>query len=329
MRTASSPIFWLCSAGLGALVAMTACGDDEASGTTGAGGGAGSASSSADASSAASSGAQGGGGAAGCAEIVDLTADNAHLDNVYILSFDVDVDFGAREITDTLSIGIWSDDVGTFDLGREQNLAQADHAVLLTVDVDDFSTLTGADYYFQQSGSMTLEVAHDSDLAFGYAVKGTLTDVVLQPVALSPTNETTPIAGETCYRIASLAFDGTGAAVDCGAPTDLVPPSGGKCGAGLGDCNPVTNAPCEASEQCELNGLVGEYQCFPAGDAELCGACTNSVEPFCQAGMTCSSLGNGEGECHRYCCEDIDCGEGGSCVLVYGIPTLGVCLVDP
>jgi hypothetical protein len=135
----------------------------------------------------------------------------------------------------------------------------------------------------------------------------------------------------------------TGNPLECTVPT--TPPSGGSCvttvpenDAGTGvECNPVTNSPCAAADECDgdadNSGNSIGFVCFPGpNDATICGACDNQNGPFCGAGLTCFDFGGATPLCAKYCCTDADCGAGkcttsDSSGSLYGplAPNLGVC----
>ena len=111
--------------------------------------------------------------------------------------------------------------------------------------------------------------------------------------------------------------------------------AGGGGGAGPNDeilCNPVTNEPCEAGEACDVyapepNGPVVGFHCYPDDNvAELCEPCNSDSKDgklvFCVGGLTCINKA-----CVRYCCSDLDCGDGKCVELEYeAAPSLGGCL---
>jgi hypothetical protein len=77
--------------------------------------------------------------------------------------------------------------------------------------------------------------------------------------------------------------------------------SGGpvNCGSGMGPCNPVTNAGCQAGEACVramTSGGQVTTQCVTAGTAGFGGDCTQPTD--CREGFVCLSTG----KCHKLCC---------------------------
>jgi len=98
--------------------------------------------------------------------------------------------------------------------------------------------------------------------------------------------------------------------VTCAVPVSS--PSQGACVTvgGVIECNPVTNAGCDASkgEACDFKGQG--YHCYLGpNEATLCGACgAVSAAGHCKGGSTC--LPASEGKCGKFCCADGDCGAG-------------------
>lgn len=106
----------------------------------------------------------------------------------------------------------------------------------------------------------------------------------------------------------------------CDAPAEA--PSAGACVAVGGDvaCNPVTSAECKGEgEACDYSDKG--FACYPppntAGPCEPCGNAANGA--YCKPGHTCI-----QDRCHRYCCDDGDCGPGGLCSKNGGAS--GVCI---
>lgn len=133
---------------------------------------------------------------------------------------------------------------------------------------------------------------------------------------------------------------GTGGAEDLGpycgdrlpAPEDT--PSAGECVDIDFNCNPVTNFPCDtdAGEQCDFSG--DGFDCYEGSTVPLCGECDGDAA-FCLGGSTCTLyaydpeiVANG---CAKYCCDDDDCGDGGTCAPAIDIPgaSVGLCLNGP
>ena len=88
-------------------------------------------------------------------------------------------------------------------------------------------------------------------------------------------------------------------------------------------CNPITNAGCDAAagEACDL--ASAGFRCFPPPNEQaLCAPCDANVGPFCAPGMHCLK----DGACARYCCDDADCGAGLCDRALLGHPLVGVCL---
>jgi hypothetical protein len=108
------------------------------------------------------------------------------------------------------------------------------------------------------------------------------------------------------------------------------PPSGGSCitlnDAGI-QCNPVTNAPCDADAGlgCDTD-FKGGYACLPKSTVAVCGACNEVNGPYCIGTATCLPLTDaGSQECYRYCCTDSDCTPGHCDKTTFGISPLGAC----
>lgn len=102
--------------------------------------------------------------------------------------------------------------------------------------------------------------------------------------------------------------------------------AGGEGGTGGGvvvECNPVTNDGCDSAAGEACDATADGFVCFPApNDVALCGECSNSAGPFCEAGSTC--VGAEGTQCVKYCCDDGDCGSG---VCDTGGGLVGVCVV--
>jgi hypothetical protein len=128
---------------------------------------------------------------------------------------------------------------------------------------------------------------------------------------------------------------GGGPTVDpiCTAPTTA--PSNGSCialmgdgGAGTVSCNPITNAPCNTGEACDLD-TGGGYRCFappPANTATLCQTCDITNGPACVGTMHCITALTNAAECARFCCTDPDCGSGHCDKTTYNTTPVGVCV---
>ncbi|MBN4059085.1 hypothetical protein JYT22_00365 [Endomicrobium sp. AH-315-J14] len=94
-------------------------------------------------------------------------------------------------------------------------------------------------------------------------------------------------------------------------------------------CNPFSNEGCADGTVCDSNFDDGSFACFAAStDLSLCEACADSVG-WCASGLHCR-----EGQCARFCCQDEDCGDMGSCEFTASLKdiandSVGLCvLVD-
>jgi hypothetical protein len=110
------------------------------------------------------------------------------------------------------------------------------------------------------------------------------------------------------------------------------------------DCNPVTNAACDAGMACDVAGdssgmnLIG-FACYTGPNTVAdCGSCDPSgmTPPFCSPGSTCFTTNQAgtTGACAHYCCTDADCGAGNGCADMGSMGalfapisnTLGICV---
>ncbi len=115
----------------------------------------------------------------------------------------------------------------------------------------------------------------------------------------------------------------------CGSDvsTAMNTPSGGACGNNLGECNPVTNSPCDTAGgfACDV-AMSGAnmFSCYgPPNTAGLCEPCDGST--FCRAGTTCIDTEVGA-RCARFCCADEDCGAQGKCLIESANVSVGLCV---
>jgi hypothetical protein len=102
---------------------------------------------------------------------------------------------------------------------------------------------------------------------------------------------------------------------------------------GAVECNPVTNAGCNANEGCDSTENGG-FTCFTEEEGStgaLCEPCDFDAGLFCRGTLTCGGT-----QCVRYCCSDGDCGSAtclkttDSGVPLFGTaPDLGICLGAP
>ncbi len=112
---------------------------------------------------------------------------------------------------------------------------------------------------------------------------------------------------------------------------------GGNAGTGI-QCNPVTNAPCSSTEQCDTNfdgaGDIIGFVCWPSNNVALCAMCDPGNNLACAPGGTCFIYdNNGDSACTQYCCTDADCGTGKCQTGFMGMPyfaplaqNLGICV---
>lgn len=137
-----------------------------------------------------------------------------------------------------------------------------------------------------------------------------------------------------------------GGAADAGAdasPPDGAAPDSGGSDSGGGDagfgldpscvkpgsvvvqCNPVTNAGCQAGMACDLasNGTSTGFVCFPEGTQLEGQACNNATGPWCKPTMNCDD----DNLCHELCCSDSDCTGTKTCKAISPtvVGTLGLC----
>lgn len=99
------------------------------------------------------------------------------------------------------------------------------------------------------------------------------------------------------------------------------------------ECNPVTNEGCSAGAACdvEVNNMAMTYKfvCYgPPNENEVCEECGSNDLGWCQGGMTCITVGD-EGACSKFCCDDGDCGDYGTCdksvFTNFGSGEVGIC----
>ena len=108
-----------------------------------------------------------------------------------------------------------------------------------------------------------------------------------------------------CYPPPPVPVD-----VTCSVP--VTSPSLGACVTvgGVIECNPVTNAGCDAAkgEACDFKDKG--YHCYAGPNANnLCAACgPKNNAGQCKGGSTC--LPGPDGNCGKFCCTDGDCGAG-------------------
>jgi hypothetical protein len=121
----------------------------------------------------------------------------------------------------------------------------------------------------------------------------------------------------SCKYDASLCTGGGGPTGPQCSDFPATAPSGGSCY--LGNCNPVTNAGCSASQTCDMS--TEGFNCFPAGTADTCEACDVENGPYCASGGVCV-----DNACARYCCTDADCGCGTCVQQQFGNDFVKLCM---
>lgn len=313
------------------LVVLLACGDDSPS--TG-GGGAGSGGDPTTGGGGTGDGAGGVniGGAENCTEIVVITqsGDGRTLFSTNGSGFAVE----PNQLSDRQDVVVVSPlptDVtplipnGTVQLeGEEGNVSS-----FLSVDAvdllhDDFGAQDGR-LFIATQGNVSITASPEYGTQFKGRVTGEIFEALYREMDFVD-NDLVVIEPGRCAYLEHGTFDASDYVAACEAPETA--PSNGECldFINIGhDCNPVTNEGCEVGEICDWGGI---FQCYPVEGDEvgLCEACDTQNGPKCQAGLTCDS-DRDDGLCHRYCCEDADCGEGGECIAYSFAPyNMGVCL---
>ena len=124
-----------------------------------------------------------------------------------------------------------------------------------------------------------------------------------------------------------------------GSCVTVIVPDAGAADAGAGiACNPVTNAGCQAGEECDydidsMGNTIG-FGCYPPPNPTMvCQKCDLNNNITCAGGLTCFAYDMaGDSVCAKYCCTDADCGTGkcttkDSTGSFFGpvAPNLGVC----
>jgi hypothetical protein len=100
-------------------------------------------------------------------------------------------------------------------------------------------------------------------------------------------------------------------------------------------CNPVTNAGCTGTDNCDLDNSGTYWVCYAAGTPVVptCGDCSGQ-SATCAPGNTCILYPVtpivAVAECVHYCCTDADCGgTPGSCNMAATTPpppnNVGIC----
>lgn len=106
-------------------------------------------------------------------------------------------------------------------------------------------------------------------------------------------------------------------------------PTNGSCvtidDAGI-ECNPVTNAPCTATQACDFS--TTGFHCYdppPPNTAALCAACDVTDGTACTGTSTCVPVDGGSA-CARYCCDDTDCAPGHCDKTTFQSSPIGFCV---
>ncbi len=121
---------------------------------------------------------------------------------------------------------------------------------------------------------------------------------VLKPMCQVPPE---PPSGGSCFT----EFGKEKPEPDCLAPLNV--PSFGECAPQKLGCNPVISGGCKMGESCDRSATG--YACYSSVNIEsVCDACDANKNLNCRPGHTCLS-----GKCARYCCDDGDCSQDGSC----------------
>jgi hypothetical protein len=149
-------------------------------------------------------------------------------------------------------------------------------------------------------------------------------------------NTTAPwILGSIALLTAAAACGSSGASTGSGGTAGAAPSSSSSSGAGLAGtggtggkpmytlCDPFTGLPCDlpGGQSCDWDGTA--FSCFaPPNTAQLCDDCM--LGNYCAVGLTCLD----SNKCSAFCCDDGDCGSGGTCdKTLLGDPGVGVCVI--
>ncbi len=234
---------------------------------------------------------------------------------------------------DVIVVTLSNTHIGQVPLGS-QELNAYNGVVWSVASIDAVTDLINADpaamdgrLFVATSGTVDIDAAPDYGTQFKGLIAGSLCNVAYREVDL----DLEVIEGGDCLFLAEGTFDASAYDADCAAPVDVAnTPSGGACmqdWQAVGhNCNPVNNEGCTATQICDFGGY---FQCYDVVGDEvgLCEACDNLDGPLCGVGLTCDSDSD-TGRCHRYCCQDADCGPGASCVSYAYVVGVGVCLAD-
>lgn len=127
---------------------------------------------------------------------------------------------------------------------------------------------------------------------------------------------------------AALGCSSAGTTGSGGATATAGSGLGGKgAGGHAPTCDPFSAKECASGQSCDID-LDGLPHCFPPPNhVKLCGVC--GVDPgdggtadYCDIGLTCLD----SNRCAAFCCDDKDCGAGGTCNKTFlGSPSIGVC----
>lgn len=84
-----------------------------------------------------------------------------------------------------------------------------------------------------------------------------------------------------------------------------------------GDCDPVYQTGCAATDNCTYVAAETTPRCYPKGPVAPTGAC--SAENRCELGL-CLAINRTADLCYQFCYDDVDCGEDGRCLALSGAP---------
>jgi hypothetical protein len=313
----SSCLAYACVPLLAALA--VACGDDTTTGGGGSGGGSG--------------GSGGGGGSEAppppedCGDVTVITQVGATstLYSTGGVGFEFEPAMGLAE-PEVITVSPQYQGIiqtGTRDLTGDTGVVQVYASVDAVTDLINapFGTVDGR-LFIAIGGRVTIDAAPETGTQFKGRVSGTLSDAYF----IELDDSLAPVVGGDCLYLADGAFDAASYEASCEAPA--VAPSGGAClpFEEIGhDCNPITNEGCALDEICDWGG---NFRCYPVEGTEvgLCEPCHGLDGPKCGQGLTCDS-DMSQGVCHKYCCDDGDCGAGGECIAYSFAPwNMGVCL---
>ncbi len=196
---------------------------------------------------------------------------------------------------DVLSVGLYSSTTGSFNLANETDLNTCNQCVLAFEDVTNSGT---ARYYFQQSGSLTVNSVNSSTPAFS---SGTLANVKLIEVTINGTTAT-PVLNGKClilnsgsWNVSNTCADGgpeyvTGGTTSCSDCASAEDGSGGCCYAQYNAC--AGNAECVAIGNCVSTCATGDNTCIQnCGTAHPSGVSNFNDWTDCLVGATANANG--------------------------------------